>query len=48
LGNKLPAGSKKTQNTSPQKQIVALGSGDIGVRMVGMEVYSNWAIIGSF
>lgn len=37
-----------TQNTSPQKQIVALGSGDIGVRMIGMEVYSNWAIIGSF
>lgn len=37
-----------TQNTSPQKQIVALGSGDIGLRMIGMEVYSNWAIIGSF
>jgi len=37
-----------TQNTSPQKQIVSLGSGDIGVRMIGMEVYSNWAIIGSF
>ena len=37
-----------TQNTSPQKQIVSLGSGDIGVRMIGMEVYSNWAIIGSY
>lgn len=37
-----------TQNTSPQKQIIALGSGDIGLRMIGMEVYSNWAIIGSF
>ena len=37
-----------TQNTSPQKQIVALGSGDIGVRMIGMEVYSNWAIIGQY
>ena len=37
-----------TQNTSPQKQIVSLGSGDIGVRMIGMEVYSNWAIIGQY
>lgn len=37
-----------TQNTSPQKQIIALGSGDIGLRMIGMEVYSNWAIVGSF
>lgn len=37
-----------TQNTSPQKQIVALGSGDIGLRMIGMEVYSNWAIIGQY
>lgn len=37
-----------TQNTSPQKQIVSLGSGDIGIRMIGMEVYSNWAIIGSY
>lgn len=37
-----------TQNTSPQKQIVSLGSGDIGLRMIGMEVYSNWAIVGSF
>lgn len=35
-----------TQNTSPQKQLVSVGTGDIGVRYIGMEVYSNWAIIG--
>lgn len=35
------------QNTSPQKQIVALGSGDISVRLIGMEAYSHWAIVGS-
>ena len=34
------------QNTSPQKQLVSVGTGDIGVRYIGMEVYSNWAIIG--
>jgi hypothetical protein len=34
------------QNTSPQTQIVALGSGDIGIRLIGMEVYSNWIIVG--
>ena len=36
------------QNTSPQKQLVSVGSGDIGVRWIGMEVYSNWAITGVF
>jgi len=34
------------QNTSPQKQLVSVGTGDIGVRYIGMEVYANWAIIG--
>lgn len=36
------------QNTSPQKQLVSVGSGDLGVRWIGMEVYSNWAITGTF
>jgi len=34
------------QNTSPQKQIVSNGTGDIGVRLIGMEAYSNWIIVG--
>lgn len=34
------------QNTSPQKQLVSVGSGDLGVRWIGMEVYANWAITG--
>jgi hypothetical protein len=35
------------QNTSPQKQLVSLGTGDIGVRLIGMEAYSNWIIVGT-
>lgn len=35
-----------SQNTSPQKQLVSVGSGDIGVRLIGMEVYANWIIVG--
>lgn len=34
------------QNTSPQAQIVGLGSGDIAVRVIGMEAFSNWIIVG--
>jgi hypothetical protein len=34
------------QNTSPQTQIIGLGSGDIGVRLIGMEAFSNWIIVG--
>ena len=36
------------QDTSPQKQLVSVGTGDLGVRIIGLEAYSNWMIVGLF